>query len=543
MSKSVVNRDDTTGDLEAGGSPVEVVAGPGIPGEYKRFSLSTAQLTNRLVGDQIEWDQMEGIGAGILLDTVTHVGRITLPEGGHYVLRSGVRYVGTDAASEHTTQWYDITNAVAIGNFGIVIVMPSTNPSNSSGVATAYVDTTLGAVEVELQTTNAVGANQFGVQSWAEVQRVDVSGSDVGIGRALHDTTHDPIALWQLGASLQDISGNGRTLTQVGAGEVSVGHVGLATSERGLGTAYLQRPADAGLQILGAVSGMCLVNKREAFSGSTNLIFQQGTDASGAEVDNVLYALYFQNRQLTYFHQYGAGNNELHSQAVANTRLNQHSWMHLGFTRAANGTDVIVYLNGEPVFVVPVVNAPTGGGSGNFDIAARASIPGGNALGGDIQSLKIVAAELTAADMKAEYERCFGVSKALISGGSAVSLHWGADCDLTPNSYPISNGGASDIDQATSNFPYQTVHVAPFDCIVRILTWTTASGTTGTVATLDVDNADSTAVWTLTGNIGQLDECTGAVTELAVPKGAKLALHITGTVPQNGTWSIVCERV
>ena len=127
------------------------------------------------------------------------------------------------------------------------------------------------------------------------------------------------------------------------------------------------------------------------------------------------------------------------------------------------------------------------------------------------------------------------------TGGQAVGLHWGGDLDQDPG-YPRSNDSAIGTDLPNSSSQHLSGNVVPFDCVIRTFSWVFAAAGVATVVTLDADGSDTAAVWTLTGTNGQLDTCTGAVSEVYLTKGTVVSLKFTGTLATNGTCMVLCER-
>jgi hypothetical protein len=223
-------------------------------------------------------------------------------------------------------------------------------------------------------------------------------GTEEALGRALHGTEYSPLGLYQFQGDGTDSSGNGKDLTPTGTPVFEPGWVGLGL--QGSASNRYTR-ADTDFEITGALSITALVRPDGLGSNDTIVSYS----ASGeTEAANALFWFYFIGDKLSFSHEYGAGNNENFSTAVA---VNTNEFIWVGVTRDSAGTGVNLYINGENVGSVTFANAPSGGTSGNLTIC---SLQGGtDPYEGTLQSLKIVDSELSPAQMKAEYDRCFGV--------------------------------------------------------------------------------------------------------------------------------------
>jgi len=239
-----------------------------------------------------------------------------------------------------------------------------------------------------------------GAEVLDEYQRQAGAGqtSSHTVGRALHDTTYSPLALYQLQGDGTDNSGNGKDLTPTGTPVFEPGWVGLGLQGS---ASHRYTRADTDFEITGAISICALVRPGPVTGNDTIVAY---ADSGETEAANALFWFYFIGTNLSFSHEYGAGNNEIFSTTVD---VNPNEWVWVGVTRDAAGTGVNLYLNGVSVGSTTFANAPTGGTSGNLNICA---LPGGSEpYDGTLQSLKIIGSELSSAQMKAEYDRCFGV--------------------------------------------------------------------------------------------------------------------------------------
>jgi len=219
-------------------------------------------------------------------------------------------------------------------------------------------------------------------------------------GGGLLDTTHNPIGLYQFQQDFLDSSGNSRDLTEVGTPDYGVGHVGGVVSwinvdERGEITGAAADP----FRITGAITIECLLLPSTLTGAQTIAIFRE--DAAG-DANNRLWDFQSSGNQIRWGHESSEG---VFPEVTAG-RMILGAWVHVAVTRNTAGTLLKIYFNGIEVGSATVA-AATGGGSSNLYIGEFGPAGQTPFLGG-IASLKIIASELTAAQVLAESKLALG---------------------------------------------------------------------------------------------------------------------------------------
>jgi hypothetical protein len=230
-----------------------------------------------------------------------------------------------------------------------------------------------------------------------------------------HDLTHAPTALYQCDFSLVDSSGNGRET--LGVADSKFWHAGLCDNARSV------RAAGGGgfrgtvgvpslwAQITGAITFECLlwlVQIPRTVLGFTQMgIFRcSGDPATGLAANNALWKMsILAGGRVQYYAEMGAG---VPITFASVTSVVTGRWMHLCITRSA-GQVVNIYINGVLDATSGVLATPDGGASGYFLLAGEFG-GGANSLAnnGVSCSYKVIAAELTAAQVAAEATRTLG---------------------------------------------------------------------------------------------------------------------------------------
>lgn len=307
----------------------------------------------------------------------------------------GVRDVGNDG---YTLKILDATHAS--GSAGNTFRTPG---QPHGGVATDYV--------VNPADDNFLAGSEEG---WTEIFYTSIStswrildrrsvlsagGGGGGGGISRFDLTHSPVALYHFNDNLNDSSGNGfhfdsgtPTFQEIQPNLVGLGaHGGIIQK---LGSV----PA---LAILGAITIECLgvVTATGAFSVASY------AGSGETEATNILWQLdSVSGIDLRNFWEFGPGNNSgTGSMFTVNHVLPRlHTPCLLGITRATNGVSR-AFVNGVQFGATSTVLVmPTGGTSANLQIGATSNLM--------IFGLKIIAAELTPAQMAAEYNRTLGAA-------------------------------------------------------------------------------------------------------------------------------------
>lgn len=207
-----------------------------------------------------------------------------------------------------------------------------------------------------------------------------------------HGTTLSPVGSWDLNGDLTAQAGNALSVAQgtarYGPGSV-LGEQGLVFSGTRLNQAH-----DANLAITGAVSFGCIISQDVREAG-TRTIMAFGS-SSGGEANNYLYRTRINaGNVLSYSHQNAGGVLNTFSTTVA---LPVGHYIHVMWTRAANGTDLKLYLNGVERASGSVTNAPTGGGSSRMGVGGDPTASGQN-IQAQIITPVVYASELSASQV------------------------------------------------------------------------------------------------------------------------------------------------
>jgi hypothetical protein len=227
-------------------------------------------------------------------------------------------------------------------------------------------------------------------------------------GPRQHDLTHSPEGLWQLDGDLLDSSGNSHTLT-LETGTEQYGRIGsLQASYFDGASALIRNTADAGLAIIGDMTVELLIAWETDRPGSgvnsdRYMVSHSGTGET--EAGNFIYT--FASRAaalgLAYFAETGAGTNIGIYGADGYAGVESIAY-HYAMVRSSN--DVTFYVNGVQLGATSSgLAAPSGGGDGRFRIGQHSS---GALITALVSSVKLIASALTAAQVRAEYNRTLG---------------------------------------------------------------------------------------------------------------------------------------
>lgn len=217
-----------------------------------------------------------------------------------------------------------------------------------------------------------------------------------------HDTTFNPSALWQFNETLSDTSGNGFDLT-ISAGPTTQ-YTDIYPSVRGLYllsglTAAHTTTTPAGLQISGDITIECLVDFTVR---NVSHPFFACDAAAVSSASNRQYGVAFDSNGFPTWSQ-EHGTQDSTGGTFTCTEMFPPRLCHFAVTRISNV--IQFYCNGLPLGSASgTLTTPTGGGSSVFRLG-QGSSPTGEGI---LRSLKIVAAGLSAAQVKAEYNRCLG---------------------------------------------------------------------------------------------------------------------------------------
>jgi hypothetical protein len=217
-------------------------------------------------------------------------------------------------------------------------------------------------------------------------------------------------ALYQFdgsGSQLNDRMGNGHNFTKV------VGDTFQTVTPQGLvGLGFKDdeqyiTPIDSGVQITGALT-VEVITLLSGHSGSSDTLIVCGNGGNWAsEADNKLYGAYLSAglRQPWWLHEYSAsGTDSLYTfPAIYPVGIVTMAT----FTRNSLATTVKVYENGYEVATYAGLTAPTGGGNGRLVIGEEKA--DAHRFTGTLYSIKITAAEFTAAQVLESFQRAKGL--------------------------------------------------------------------------------------------------------------------------------------
>lgn len=211
---------------------------------------------------------------------------------------------------------------------------------------------------------------------------------------------YGPVGLWLFNNNLNDSSGNGFNLSGTAAYTSDKdGHVCAR-----LTSAWTRPSRDALLAITGAVTIECVI--RVGTSGEFAVV-SYGS-AGDTEPTNICYLMrVFAAHNIQCLWETGAGLDRAVSAPVGS--LPDGWFTHLAFTRSAtNPTNATLYVDGIPVGTVNT-DICTGGDSSVSRFRIGANDLGGTVATGTVfSSLKVIAAELTPAQIIDEYNRTLG---------------------------------------------------------------------------------------------------------------------------------------
>jgi hypothetical protein len=217
----------------------------------------------------------------------------------------------------------------------------------------------------------------------------------------LHDLTYSPLALWQLDWSLADSSGNGYTLTQNSQGWGHMPNGVKAGFFRD--STYFSHAYNAALAITGEITVEVIAFLVDNPTNDLNICSFGVTGESLAS--NVLWSLGVDGTKgaLRYFAEYGsAGTNIVFDSGNYSVPASQV--VHLAMTRSSSQI-INLYINGYCVGTSSALHAPEGGTSDMLKIGDGTT---STERGTMVASVKVIAAELSAAQIKGEAFRCLG---------------------------------------------------------------------------------------------------------------------------------------
>jgi len=228
-----------------------------------------------------------------------------------------------------------------------------------------------------------------------------------GFAPRLHDTTHNPVGLWQLDGNLLDSSGNGLTLDSVSGSE----QYGSAVSSKNSaayfdGSTIISRSIhDSILALDEDVTLELLCFPVEFQSGGSNPVVANFGAVGETAADNILYQIYFQaaapGNRLRGFWEAGAGGNVAVSPDMPRI-LAPGRWHHIAFTRE-NGLGKI-YHNGKKLKETAGTE-PIGEGTNSVMTLGGSGETGYGNFKGFLSSVKVIPFALNQEQILKEVER------------------------------------------------------------------------------------------------------------------------------------------
>ena len=222
---------------------------------------------------------------------------------------------------------------------------------------------------------------------------------------------HSPVGLWLFDGDLNDSSGNGFDLTGTPdyTTELRDKRVGAI-----FGTTPWTRPSrDSELSIIGALTIEAVVTV--AFSSATTMTVCSIGNTGETEADNSAYYAMIgssisgaSDKKMTLLWESSTGVNRSVTSATEVVPVGIPC--HLVWTRSADATAIVnMYVNGVNIHTGSTT-AATGGTSATclFRVGTNSAIADTLGRGSVLTSLKIIAAELTPAQVIEEYNRVLG---------------------------------------------------------------------------------------------------------------------------------------
>jgi hypothetical protein len=292
--------------------------------------------------------------------------------------------------------------------YGSVTINPIDGTATGSGPVKDCYDALVAAPTMATIPAGA-GAGVDAKERLADLARSLIPSAITPLGVQKHDTTHSPLGLWQFNhGSYADSSGNGRTLSvSKGAPTWSQLFPGVEclffNGDPVIGLRLIYNVDDAVLEALNGAITIEALGAFRVYVGATaqRMITFEGSGET--EVENFLFSVAFNTAYETeWLHEHGAGINDTYAVPYQPQDLQP---CHFAVTKTA-GQVVQFYLNGLPLGPPSAaLTAPTGGTGNNRLYVGGAST---GSWSGYLASLKLIGSALTAAEIKAEYNRTMG---------------------------------------------------------------------------------------------------------------------------------------
>lgn len=209
------------------------------------------------------------------------------------------------------------------------------------------------------------------------------------------DNTHSPVGRWDFDASLADASGNGFTLSGSPVyREVWPGLVGVVS-----GT--LTRAHEALLSIGGDVTVQALCVMR-AVPSVGNIALQVAGGVDSDEDNNIQWSMRFDSQDAATALHEGAGGSNFSFASTGTDRGLPALGVPFYFAERRQNNVYTFWLNGvQWGSASATLSAPTGGANTTLEVRSGTNPP-------ELCALKICASALTAAEIRAEYNRTLG---------------------------------------------------------------------------------------------------------------------------------------
>lgn len=232
----------------------------------------------------------------------------------------------------------------------------------------------------------------------------------------LHDTTHSPEILIQMQGDAVDSSGNGLDMTVSGYTSFGAVYPGVLGFQCDSVSSMNRAGHDSSLLLQGAMTVEFIgVVADPSVADETLISFGLGT-WDGTAANNFQYKLEVKKKAgggalpqlgLRWLQQNSSPPND--STYDSGTPLPLGTVFHCAVTRSASQV-IKIYINGTLRQTSGALTAPTGGTGGRLCFFQKAATTGTEICEGmTIASMKIIASELTAAEVKAEFNRTLGV--------------------------------------------------------------------------------------------------------------------------------------
>lgn len=220
-----------------------------------------------------------------------------------------------------------------------------------------------------------------------------------------HDTTFNPIALYQFNGNLNDSSGNSRTLT-LSAGTALYTDVAPQLKGFFFNGATKLTQTNSAFQIAGDITFECIMSLHNTNNGG--ILIASG-DSGETQTTNYLYQLNFggggpTGQLLSLFWEFGAGNNVTYTFSDAPFNINEP--FHFALVRQS--AVLTMYINGRQVGASSGSLTPPDGAPGTQTLAIGADISNTAFLIGTVASLKVIGRALTQSEVASEFQRTLG---------------------------------------------------------------------------------------------------------------------------------------